>query len=450
MEKNRRILIIDDNQLIHGDFHKIFAGQDQARITLDAEADLLFGGSTSENEPVHFTVDSAYHGQEGTEKVRAAKTRNQPYAMAIVDMRMPVGWDGVETTKKLWEIDPDIQVVICTAYSDFSWREILESIGVGDRLLILKKPFEPIEAIQIANMLTEKWCLQKQVRQKMRDLEEAISKRTEELQNKNLDLKKKNAEIQYFYHTLSHELKTPLTSAREFIAIVTEGLVGELNETQIEYLNIATESCSRLGIYINDLFDAARLDTGKLSLDLKPASLSKLIQNVNIIMRAKALKMNIRLYMDLDTELPDVVVDENRVMQILTNLYNNAMKFTPEGGSVGVRLYQDPQNPEWVEISVADTGCGILEEQIEYLFDRYYQVEQVDPERAKGVGLGLYLIKELVGLHGGNISVESKLGKGTTFTITLPMTRDVATRNIQPLSAEERNQMDSIAPAVSG
>ena len=231
--------------------------------------------------------------------------------------------------------------------------------------------------------------------------EEQMRGMHEQLEQNNRELVRRNQETQYFYHTLSHELKTPLTSAREFVSIVMDGLAGELNTTQSTYLGIAKESCTQLALYINDLLDATRLETGKLHVELKPASLAAIIQRAMAIIKPAAARKKIRLSEDLDATLIDVEVDESRIMQIIANLLNNALKFTPEGGAIAVTLGQDPKDPERVQISVTDTGCGIPKDQLKRIFDRLYQVNGGDGTTHGGMGLGLYLCRELVLLHGG-------------------------------------------------
>jgi PAS domain S-box-containing protein len=247
------------------------------------------------------------------------------------------------------------------------------------------------------------------------------------LEQTNRDLLRRTEEIQYFYHTLAHELKTPLTSAREFVSIVIDGLAGELNLTQLNYLRIAKQSCTELAVYINDLLDATRLDTGKLHVELKAVSLAAIIHRAIAVMEPVAAGKKIRLSEELDTHLKDVMADESRIMQILTNLLNNALKFTPEGGAIIVKLGAHPKNSECVRISVADTGCGIPKDKIDNLFHRFYQIKKGDTTPEKGVGLGLYLCRELVLLHGGSIWVESVLGRGSTFSFTIPKNPDQTT-----------------------
>ena len=182
---NRRILIIDDNEAIHADFTKIlFTGmqQDPASAKLAGAKAALFGEAVPvEKVRISFEVDSAMQGEEGLAKVQEAVLAGRPYALAFVDMRMPPGWDGPQTIQRLWEADPDLQVVICSAYSDHSWEQISETLGLTDRLLILKKPFDPVEVSQLAVSLSEKWSLKRTATLKLDELEQMVEKRTQEL-----------------------------------------------------------------------------------------------------------------------------------------------------------------------------------------------------------------------------------------------------------------------------
>jgi len=176
---NRRILLIDDMPAIHEDFRKVL-GDTAQDSELDAIEVALFG-TPKRPLALGFELDSAYQGQEGLAKVCQAKEADQPYAVAFVDMRMPPGWDGVETIERLWEVDPELQIVICTAYADHSWDTVLERLDVRDRLLVLKKPFDAIEVFQLASTLTAKRQLTEQAALKMADLETAIEARTADL-----------------------------------------------------------------------------------------------------------------------------------------------------------------------------------------------------------------------------------------------------------------------------
>jgi diguanylate cyclase (GGDEF)-like protein/PAS domain S-box-containing protein len=182
--RNLRILLVDDLPSIHDDFRKILAPP-ATTTELDADEALLFGGPTT-TVSTSFQMDSAYQGAEALEKVRASQLAELPYAMAFIDMRMPPGWDGVETVEQLWLQDPRLQIVFCTAFTDYSWAHVLARLEVRDRLLILKKPFDAIEVYQFANALTAKWQMAEQAAFKMSRLEEAVEERTRELSNANI------------------------------------------------------------------------------------------------------------------------------------------------------------------------------------------------------------------------------------------------------------------------
>ena len=178
VDKNKRILIIDDNAAIHADFRKILGEPAALDAELNAFESKLFGA----REDIWFEIDTASQGDEGLLKVQQSLAEGRPYAMAFIDIRMPPGWDGIETTRRIWEIYPHLLIVICTAYSDYSREEMQEQLSPGDRLLILKKPFDAIEVQQLANALTEKWRLAAESQLLLRNLDQLVQQRTADLQ----------------------------------------------------------------------------------------------------------------------------------------------------------------------------------------------------------------------------------------------------------------------------
>jgi signal transduction histidine kinase/CheY-like chemotaxis protein/HPt (histidine-containing phosphotransfer) domain-containing protein len=178
---SNRILIIDDNRAIHEDFRKILRHR-PVRIFDNQEA-ALFGESLPEEPSPRFEVDSAYQGQEGLARVLAAREEGRPYAMAFVDVRMPPGWDGIETIGHIWKEEPALQVVVCTAFSDYSWGEMVGKLGVTDQLLILKKPFDNVEALQFACSMAQKWRMARELSSRMADLQTLVAERTGELRH---------------------------------------------------------------------------------------------------------------------------------------------------------------------------------------------------------------------------------------------------------------------------
>ncbi len=187
-QTNRRILVIDDNRGIHDSFRAILRFADTDKSALDEAEARLFGEATPTRRAVGFTMESAYQGEEGIELVRAALDKREPYALAFVDMRMPPGMDGIETITKLWELDADLQVVICTAHSEYGWRD-LARLGGSDRLLILKKPFDVTEVRQMAEALCAKWELLRRGRHYLEELEARVAERTQNLSQANQELR---------------------------------------------------------------------------------------------------------------------------------------------------------------------------------------------------------------------------------------------------------------------
>ncbi|HTD86595.1 MAG TPA: response regulator [Candidatus Binatia bacterium] len=300
----------------------------------------------------------------------------------------------------------------------------VESLKAGATDYVLKdRPARLVPAIRRALELAE-------ARERREQDEEQMVRIQAELQKSNEDLRRRNAEIQNFYHTLSHELKTPLTSAREFISIVMDGLAGPLNETQLEYLGIAKEGCDQLGACMNDLLDATRLDTGKLRLDFKPAAVEVLAQRVVAAFGPAAARKQLSVRTEVQPGLPKVPFDEHRIAQVISNLVSNALKYTSSGGEIVIKVGFASSTSELLQVTVSDTGCGIAKEDQERVFDRLYQVRAGDAVTGQGVGLGLYLCRELVQLHGGRIWLESTPGKGSAFCFVLPVTQQLLRSNV--------------------
>ena len=217
---------------------------------------------------------------------------------------------------------------------------------------------------------------------------------------------------------VSHELRTPLTAAIQFVAILRRGLAGELQPEQKEYVDDIERSLKQLRKMIADLLETARADSGKLTIDLQRIELQESVVDIVRTLRASTEEKGITLDADVPYMLPAVAGDPARIRQVLTNLVDNAQKFTPSGGSITIRA--GVFNDEFVSVSVTDTGRGIAPEEHQRIFSRLGQVDDNSAESRKGLGLGLFICREIVRRHGGDIGVESRLGSGSTFYFTLP------------------------------
>lgn len=252
------------------------------------------------------------------------------------------------------------------------------------------------------------------------DLRTEISKNNKELELSNKNLIKKNEEIKKFYQTVSHELKTPLTSIQEFISIIKDEIPGKLNNKQKEYLDISFWGCKQMTLYINDLLEVTRLDSNKVTIKPTPQIIEPLLIDVTRFMSEKAKRKNIEITVNIENNLPMLNIDPARIKQTLINLIANAIKFTPENGAISVTA-QLLGTKKGINISVIDNGRGIPKKECKHIFDRLYQIEDSNKSSQNGLGLGLYICKQLIGMHDGQLSVESEVDNGSTFTISLPL-----------------------------
>jgi PAS domain S-box-containing protein len=223
-----------------------------------------------------------------------------------------------------------------------------------------------------------------------------------------------------FLSHVSHELRTPLTAIYFFITNVFDGLVGSLTPAQHEHLGLALDNVQQLKDMVNDLLDITRVETHKLTIEPQHASPAKLIAEAVSTCRTNAAAKNVSLRAAIAPSLPFIWADPARVRQILINLIDNGIKFTPESGTVLVES-QPLADDDFLCLSVSDTGCGIGPDDREKIFDRLAQVKSSVEASRSGLGLGLFIARELVVRHGGRIWLESQLGRGSIFYFTLPM-----------------------------
>lgn len=252
------------------------------------------------------------------------------------------------------------------------------------------------------------------------DLSRSLDAERQNLQLAIEDLRRKNREVQSFYHTVSHELKTPITAIREFCSLVHDEVLGEVTEGQLDAMQTSLGCCDRLTLLVNDLFDAARVETGKLELVAQPTDMLELITNEVAVQQPWAREHDLTLELQVEENLPQCSVDGMRVRQVLANLMRNAVKFTEAGGRIDVSANYLKADG-CIEVRVQDNGYGISSEHAEFIFDRLYQCEPQGQASQNGMGIGLYLCSQIVHQHNGTISVDSVLGEGSVFTFTLPV-----------------------------
>jgi len=436
-EKNRRILIIDDNESIHQDFRNILrSAEDVSDDLAESKAALLECETAPTQQKDTFIIDSAHQGKEGLQMVCRAIEENHPYAMAFVDMRMPPGWDGLDTIAHIWEKYPELQVVICTAYSDHSWDEIVERLGCTDQLLILKKPFDNVEVRQLVYALTEKWQLAQKAKLKTQELMAMVRSRTQDLEvahqellgiNKRLANAKRTAEEanrskSMFLANMSHEIRTPMTAIIGYTELIREE--DSQNQMPIERIG-ALDTILRNGRHlmtiINDILEISKIEEGKLKVEPVKCTVSSILADLRAMMHIRAGEKGLYLTSDFTGLIPETIcTDPNRLRQILINLIGNAIKFTAKGGvHLNVKYLNDDENSQ-IQFDIIDSGIGLSEEQIERLFQPFTQADTTTTRDYGGTGLGLVICRRLAHLLGGDVVIaKSEPDKGSTFRVTV-------------------------------
>jgi PAS domain S-box-containing protein len=276
-------------------------------------------------------------------------------------------------------------------------------------------------ALEEARLYAEARAREQEVATRNRELTDALvqnERLLRELEDKSAQLQVASQHKSEFLANMSHELRTPLNAIIGFSEVLSEGMFGDINEKQAEYLKDILESGRHLLSLINDILDLSKIEAGHMELELSDFDLPNAIANALILVRERASRRGITHGSTIDERLGMIHGDERKVKQVLLNLLSNALKFTPEGGriDVGASLHDDV-----VEVSVADTGIGIAPADQGAVFEEFRQVGTAD-KKAEGTGLGLALSRKFIELHGGRIWVKSEVGIGSTFTFTLPLT----------------------------
>jgi two-component system NtrC family sensor kinase len=447
--RNNRILVVDDNPAIHEDFRKVLGGgrEEQAEL-MNAEA-ALFGDAVSAVASANFEIDSAFQGQEALAKVQESLKRGRPYALAFIDVRMPPGWDGIETIVRIWEIYPELQVVICTAHSDYSWEEMIRKLGSSDNLVILKKPFDNVEVLQLACAFSRKWELNRRANLKLGELGGMVAQRTRDLEEANQELRRENRD------RLQAERQLRQAQKMEAIGQLAAGVAHDFNNVLTVIHGHASMLLMRLGEqgpHVKSLGEIRRsaeraanvvrqllMFSRKQILQFRNVDLGEVIRSVSGMLR-QLVGEHITLEMDCGQGLPPVFADRGMLEQVTVNLTLNARDAMPRDGRIhlacskvavkaaDVEPDSEARPGEFVRLTISDTGCGIDAEGLTHLFEPFYTTK----EAGKGTGLGLATVFGIVRQHQGWIEVQSRVNQGTTFSLYFPVSSQAVPTSVEP------------------
>src|ERR1700683_292851 len=343
--------------------------------------------------------------------------------IVLLDLGLPDG-HGLDTVKRAHAAAPDVPLIVLTGLDDEELAAQAMKAGAQDYLI----------KGQIENRALPRALRYAVERHRMQTETDLI--RTNQMQFKD-----------EFLSHVSHELRSPLTAVRQFVSILLDGLAGDLNPEQRQYLEIVLRNVKQLHSMINDLFEVSGVQAGKLKIDLQSTSVSDaIVYTVNTLQGAAAAK-GIVLSSDIARKVPSVCADPARLRQILIILVDNAIKFTPQNGTVTIEARISEEDPDSLLLEVTDSGCGIDPEMTDRIFERLFQASDPDAADHNGLGLGLYICKDLVTRQSGKIWAKSELGRGSIFSLTFPIFS--LPKLLAPAFTEERQTERSITLVVT-
>jgi len=374
---------------------------DSARILVIDDEQGIREGCRRVLEPEGYAVETAATGQEGLRYVQ-----EDGFDLVLLDVMMP-DVRGIDLLGPIAEKDPDTVCIIITGYATVELAVQAIKAGAYD---FLSKPFTADVLLMTVRQGLERRRLSLEARRT-----EALERETAELARAKEELERLDRFKTTFTLTVAHELRAPLTALQSFLIAILKGYIPP--EEQQEILERAVGRTQELLDLVDDLLRLARAKSDQESQKRQVLSLADPLEKVFALQKAQADEKGLTCALEVRAR-PQVEADPDQMTQLWTNLISNGIKYTPAGGRVTVTL---DQQDGWAVGSVADTGIGIAPEDQERIFEEFYRTPQAKAVEARGTGLGLPLVKRIVEAHGGTISVESELGKGSRFTFRLPV-----------------------------
>jgi len=334
-----------------------------------------------------FQPETAENGAIGLKKVQNVKPD-----LVLIDLKMP-GISGFEVLDKVKEYDPNIVSIVITGYATVESAVEAMKKGAYD---FLPKPFTPDQLRIIIKRGLERRRL----------IQETESLRRE-----------KKLMEENFITMVSHQLRSPLSTIAQYFEVILGGMAGKVEPKQEEMLSKARDRLENLMELINDWLDLAQMNKGQIVDNLRPLSLKKVLEDIVEFIQPSAQKENVNLELIPYSGHDRIQGNEEKLKQVFSNLVTNAILYNKPNGSIKISV---KEKEDFVAVNVEDTGIGIPEEHLPFIFDQFYRVKKSEGKKTKGTGLGLSIAMKIVEVHGGTIEVTSELGKGSTFTVFLP------------------------------
>lgn len=331
----------------------------------------------------------------------------QKFDVILLDYLLPDGVSGPEHIIEMRRIAQDTQLpfIVLTGFSDE--KKVVESFRDGASDYIAKGNMSPGSLFRAVSNAVKK-----------AHLERVNDRNSRMILKANDTLTQQKKQISSFYQTVSHELKSPLTGAREYTSLLRDGIAGPVSDQQAEMLDMVLRCCDTLTDLINDLVDTASIENGKLSISKKEIDIAQVVSDCSTRYLSQAADKGLNIQVDVAKALPLIRADSLRMDQLASNLISNAIRYSDKPGNILVSLTLDTTS-RWLTLSVKDTGQGIASDDISRIFEKFHQVD--NDHSSKGMGLGLFLCQKIVNLHDGELLVQSELGVGSEFRALLPL-----------------------------
>lgn len=413
-----RVLIVDDEDALRRAYQDALSPMPARNSTTSALEAELFGASAPENEGPRYEITSCAQGEDAVVLVQEALAAGRPFGVAFIDIRMPPGIDGVETAFRIRQIDPHVNIVIVTGFSDIDVPEIAARVKPADKLFYMSKPLQVAEIRQQAAALSARWSSDSDMMRALRQQNDELRSAISDAQAAREEAETANRAKSNFISNISHELRTPLNAIIGFSGILSSELYGPLGDQRyVDYSREIGTAGHGLLKLLNELIDTARLDVGQLRIEAEPVDIGAVIATVTADLAPLTEARNLRVNCNVGTDASWVQADPRRAYQAIMAVIHNAAKFAPRHSEINVATRNGGSG---IRVIVSDRGSGIPQEVVAALNQPFAAGSGSYARPFGGLGLGLWLARRLLEVQGGALRIAETSSTGTTIIMDLP------------------------------